>query len=448
MVQTWTEDKPTYSEVDFETMVKAGYRKNEIIFACVSKTANTASQVELKVYSRSDEELPNHPLKAILQRPNPYMSEFDFWSSVILYQKLAGRAIYEKVRSRAGRVVQLWPLRPDWITPIVSSTALIGGYLYEPPGLDPIRLETKDVLDFKLFDPVNLYHGYPPVAVAARVGDVDNAATDYLKLFFEKGGTPPGLLKTTQRLQEAEVVRIRRLWRERYGGHEHWLEPAVLDSDAEYQRIGLDFSEMGFDVLDARNEARICMVLDVPPILIGAKIGLDRATYSNYSEARRAWWEDSLLPLYANFQDVIENQLVPEYGGNVTPEWDYSRVSALQEERNQRWTRATSAASAGLITVNEFCLEVGLPDKGVAGEVYLRGMATVEVPAKTGVRPTVEVEQEMTETAAYIPGGNGKANPPDDRQRRKHEKEIELAMMDYFSGQVKRITSEVRKNGS
>ena len=36
-VQGWDEGKPSYPEVNFETMAKQGYRKNELIFACVSK---------------------------------------------------------------------------------------------------------------------------------------------------------------------------------------------------------------------------------------------------------------------------------------------------------------------------------------------------------------------------------------------------------------------------
>jgi len=423
LVETWKEGQPSYSEINFESMVRHGWRKNELIFSCINKAANTASQVELKVYSRRDgNELPEHPLKSLIQKPNPFMSEYDFWSAVIIYQKLAGRAIFEKVRSRAGQVVQLWPLRPDWVKPLASSQSMIGGYEYAPPGMSPQTLLPEDVLDFKLFDPINFYNGWPPVAVAARVGDVDNAVTDYVRLFFEKGGAPPGLLKTVQKLQDTQVADIRRRWRERYGGFEHWLEPAVLDSDAEYQRIGLSFAEMGFGELDARSEARICMVMDIPPILVGAKIGLDRATYSNYGEARRAWWEDSLIPLYANFLDVIINQLATEFGDDISIEWDFSRVNALQEERNMRWTRATEALKAGAITVNEFCDEVGLPDKGKAGNVYLRGMAVVEVPIKQSAK------------------SNGKTEY---KSRRSAESDITEAMDGYLTGQYKRIKKEL-----
>jgi phage portal protein BeeE len=314
-------------------------------------------------------------------------------------------------------------------------------------------------MDFKLFDPLNRYHGWPPAAVAGRVGDVDNAATDYLKLFFEKGGTPPGLLKTKQTLVDAQVESIRRRWGERYGGFEHWINPAVLDADAEYQKIGLTFQEMGFDVLDARNEARICQVLMVPPILVGAKIGLDRATYSNYAEARTAWWQDDLIPLYSNFTDVLDNNLGYEFGGGVSCQFDFSTVPALQEDRQKVWAISTEALTAGGITVNEFCAEVGLENKGPAGDVYLRAASTIEVPAK-GPRPLIaatpvmeeEPEEEgESESQPAIEEGSGKAikaKPPEDAAtRRRHERVITAAMEEYFAEQQSRVIKEVGKNG-
>jgi HK97 family phage portal protein len=455
MLPSWQEMTPSYGGINFENMVKQGWRKNELIFACINKTANTASSVHLVVKQKGSEEpLANHPLARLIARPNPFMTEFDFWTAVTTLQKLAGDVYFEKERSRSGQVIALWPLRPDWVTVIRSSQKMIGGYEYGPPGLTPVTLRPEDVLRFKTFDPLNMYQGWPPVAVAARVGDVDNATTDHLKLFFEKGGMPAGLLKTKQKLQDTDVTNIRRRWAERYGGHEHWLEPAVLDSDAEYQQVASSFKEMGFDVLDSRSEARICQVLDVPPILVGAKVGLDRATYSNYKEARSAWWEDSLMPMYQHYDDPVQNDLAPEFGDNLLVEWDFSGVPALQEERNGRWERATAAFEKGALTLNEFYQEVGLPAIGKLGDVYLRPNTVTPVlrsefdkmPEPAAVQPIAAVEEEMPEDEgmmgkARLKKVNGR--PPDEAERLRFEKKMERIMRSYFAGQLGRIEKEM-----
>ena len=458
MVPTWKDGQPTYPEASFENMVRYGWRRNELIFACISKTAATASFIALEVKS-NDKALDNHPLRQLLQRPNPFMDEYDLWYAVVVYQKLAGGAYFEKERDRAGRTVALWPLRPDWVRPIRSQATFIGGYEYAVPGEPVITLRAEDVLDFKLFDPLNMYRGYPPAAVAGRVGDVDNATTDYLKLFMEKGGMPPGLLKTKQKLIDTEIADIRRRWGERYGGHQHWMEPAVLDSDAEYQQVGLSFKDMGFDVLDARSEARICMIMGIPPILVGAKIGLDRATYSNYSEARQAWWEDTLTPLYHNFESVINNDLAPEFGDGLTCEFDFSDVPAFREQTDALYGRANEGITRGYLTINEAREIVGLDPIGEPGERFLRPNTATEVDMSgERVNAPVVPEPAQDEPDADTPDDEPdeddekawgdidyKALPaaPDDDERREFEGKLRARLEDYFEGQRDRIAAAV-----
>lgn len=449
----WQNMTPTYTAPHFEKYVREGYRRNELIFACIAKTANTAASVSLRVFTADGKtELPGHPLRALIQRPNPFMGEFDLWVAVLTLQKLSGHAYFEKVRSGAGLPVQLWPLRPDWVHPIRDSKKFIAGYEYGPPGLDPVTLKREDVIDFRLYDPLDMYAGTAPVAVAARVGDVDNAASDFLKLFFEHGAVPMGLLTSKQKLTDAMVSDIRRRWRERYGGWTKWTEPAVLDSDATYQQMGLDFQKMGFDALDARNETRICMALDVPPIVVGAKVGLDRSTFSNYEEARRAWWQDSLMPQYAHIADVLENDLAPEFGGRVDVLWDFSRVAALQEENNSLWSRMTEALRSGGITINEYRAELGM-EETPSGDVFLRPVGATEIgldgepvrePEPLAAAGADEDDADADEKAhGHDHDTKAAGNAPDDDERRAKERRVQRAMEAYFGGQMERVAAEI-----
>ena len=426
LLNPWDEGKPVYAGTKFSALAREGWRKNELIFACIDRTALTVSQVHMDIQdSKTGKILEQHPLKQLLQRPNSEMTEFDFWQSVIIYQYLAGVAYYEKERSEAGRVVGLWPMRPDWTQPIRSSTQVIGGYRYEVPGHDPVLLPREDVLVFKSFDPLNMYGGWPPAAVAARAGDVDNSTTDFIKLFWERGAMPAGVLTSDQQLTSDDVTTIRKRWMMRYGGHQQWLAPAVLDKNATYTRTGLTFGEMGFEALDSRNEARICMALRVPPILVGAAIGLERSTYSNYEQARKSWWQDVLLGLYEHYDDVINNDLAPEFGGGVRAVWDFSGVAGLQEDINQQWSRYADGLRAGALTVNDYRRGVGLPAVR-GGDVFIRGLAQFDVPA------VVQTDQKS------LPGHETKRFDRD-----AAELEAEREIEDFLSGQLERLTAEL-----
>lgn len=443
MRSSWESTQPSYvTGAKFEELVKHGYRRNELIYACINKTASSAAQISLQLKSKRDEKIiREHPLLNLIHRPNETMNESDLWASIAIFQKLAGRAVFEIELSNRGAPVALWPLNPDRLQIVqAKERPVVQEYIYKVPGMEDQHLKPEQVLDFPIFDPLDRFKTYPPVAVCARAGDIDNAATDHIKLVWEHGGMPPGLLKTTQVLQDADVADIRRRWSERYSGHTNWLEPAVLDRDAEYQKTGMTFEELGFDALDSREEARICMVLDVPPILVGAKVGLDRSTYSNYQEARASWWEDTLLPMYVNYMDTIEYRLLPRFDprNELSADWNISKVFAFQDDRNDRWKRATEGLRAGGLTVNEFYQEIGLETIGPAGDVYLRGPLVVEVPAKT---------MKSSNGNGHGPESKAAGNAPDDDVRRKHERIIKRAMKDYFESQQERLLEDLR-NGS
>lgn len=448
MLPAWESMRPSYPEVNYETMVKSGWRKNELIYACIEKKAKTASQVALKVYRKADDaELPDHPLQTLLDHPNNQMGQSAFWASIIRTNQLSPDAYYEKVRSRAGRVVQLLPLRPDWMSPIKSNQG-IAGYEYRVPGVSPIQLKKEDVLHFPGYDPINNYNGWPPVAVAARIGDVDNSTTDFIKLFWENGAIPMGILTSEQVLTDKLVEDIQRRWSERYGGYKRWLEPAVLSKGATYQRTGMTFTEMGFEALDKRDEIRICQVFDIPPIIVGAGVGMESSTYNNLENLQKDWWRNSLMPMYEEIDDVINFSLVPEFGEDIYVAWDFSDVYALQEDEGAKWTRSKEALASGAITVNEYREMIGLDRlPGATGDIFLRSMAQIEVPISGRVEepePEPEPEpQEEDDRKHYHQHREIKVNDPDEKERMKHERIILQAMEDHLGKQLNRIIKEV-----
>jgi len=122
---------------------------------------------------------------------------------------------------------------------------------------------------------------------------------------------------------------VRTRWSEIYGGVDNWDQVGVLDQTGEYKRIGYSFDEMGFEVLDERNETRILGPFGVPPILIGSRVGLARSTYSNYEQARDAFWQDTAIHEMRLFEDDLQYHLS---SGGAWVAFDYSDVPAFQND--------------------------------------------------------------------------------------------------------------------
>jgi HK97 family phage portal protein len=363
--------RPIFKKPTFRVNAKFGYNKNEVIYACINKKGDSMSQVDMDVFNERDEKLDNHPLEILMTNPNPHMTEFEMYKRLIIDLDLSGNAYLEKVRSNSGQVVQLWRLRPDWVKPIPSAETYIAGYQYCPEGsTQKVILPPEDIIVFKLFDPINEYCGLAPVSVAARIGDVDSGGVDYLKNFFDHGGMPAGFLKTTSFLKEGQADQIANDWQERYGGPNNWTKPAILNADADYVKVGSGIEDLATDKVDAKTISRICMVLKVNPILIGAAHGLAKATFNNYATARRSFWREGLQPQMKAMQDTFNNSLAVEWTG-VTLKWDFSNVPALQEDKDKLWKRAGSALAGGGVTVNEYRRLIGLEDVS-DGDIFLR----------------------------------------------------------------------------
>lgn len=394
MVPTWQNGLPVYSDSNYLALARNGYKRNELIYTCVDYRAKSAANTVLQLFTKGVL-MESHPVLSLLAQPNPIQSEYDFWYWTIAMKDLSGAAYWLKERNRAGQVVALWPLRPDLVQPVLDTTRGIRGYQFQLDSI--IEFDANEVLAFTNFDPINLFNGVAPAQVASRLVDVDNATTDYLKVFFQNSAMVRGILKLKNKINEPESLRLRERWKMIYGGWANWGEVAVLDSDADYVPMGQSFKEMDFGNIDARAESRICMLFGIPPILIGAKIGLDRSTFSNYSEARLAFWEDTMLPLYRHLAGEFLLGMRDELQG-VTTQFAYENVPVLQNLKIARMAAGQAAWEKGVLTRNEARKMAGFGEVG-GGNVFVDelGAATDATGAADPQKKNLNDETGVTE---------------------------------------------------
>ncbi len=456
---------PQYQYPNPYNLAINGYKANEIVYACISKRAKAISEAGLMVYDTTGETKERdeqHALAQLIRKPNERVTEEEFWQISEIYLLIAGFSAWEKEYNRLGEVINLWPMRPDWCSFYRGQGSPLRAIRYQPYGLPPVDIPAEKVLIFQYFDPIfPLLKGFSPVMAAYKSIGVDNNATDFLNQFFRDGAQVSGLLKTTQSIGDVEGERIRRRWTQQHGGVGNWGQPAVLGSGIEYQQMGLNFRDMQFGDLDARSESRICSVMEVPPILVGAKVGLDRSTFSNFSEARKAFYEETVTPEWRFMASQVREQLLPDFEDD-TESWsvafDIAQVKALQEDRTASWARAVSAATAGLVTRDEARAEMGLdPIDEVdvfVGNAPAPGEETVQAETPEQLKPfTGEAQSPETETetgdeseAVELEEDKAEAEPTEDevaeekrfkafaekRVREGKSSEIEAFRFDYL----------------
>ena len=106
--------------------------------------------------------------------------------------------------------------------------------------------------------------------------------------------------------------------------------------------------------------------MTLPPQLLGIP---GDSTFSNYEQAKLAFWTDTVLPLLGMVQDGFNRWLTPLYGEDIILWYDEETVPALEPLRKAKFERLKLA---DWMTVNE--------KRRASGEDDIEGGDVVFVP--------------------------------------------------------------------
>jgi HK97 family phage portal protein len=371
VVSTWQEGKPLPKPSDYVAL--AGMvRRNVIAASCIWEIVTSAAEPELIVEQRKTTgqtdgqdwaRVPDgHELATLLADPNPDESQDELLERLLTHQQIGGQWALHKARSSSGRLVELWALRPDRLETVPGDEGLVAGYLFKTDK-KKTPIPTRDAVICMLrADPLDDFYGLSPLAVLALFGDLDNKAADYLRSFFYNGGAPAGLLKIKNAiLEEPDRIRLKEAWAREHGGTAGWHSVSVVDADADYQEIGSRPEKLNMETIWDETEARICSAFGVPPILVGCNIGLKRATYANYGEARQSFWQETMPLVLNRTARKLTKGVAHEWGTDLRVRYELTNVKALQVDDAVVREQSVKEYEAGVITLNEARQRCGWP---------------------------------------------------------------------------------------
>lgn len=344
-----TPGQPVWSSRDYRAFADEAYRKNVVAYQAVNRIADAISSVRWTAW-RGEQELSDHPILALLKRPNPGQDTSQYIAAKIGYLLLSGNGYEERV-TVAGEVRELYQLRPDRMRIIPGGNGFPIGYQYEHAGrkvtweVDSSTMDC-DVHHIRMFNPLDDWYGLAPVEAAAYAIDQHNEAMAWMQGLLQNSAQPSGALVTKegQSLGDDQFRRLKADIDERYSGAKNAGRPMLLEGGLDWRQMGL--SPVDVQIIEAKNSAArdVALAFGVPPQLLG--IPGDN-TYSNYQEARLAFWEDTVIPLC----DWIANDWSQWLGKGeiaIKPDWD--QVPAIVEKRQRLWDMADKATD---LTINE-----------------------------------------------------------------------------------------------
>jgi HK97 family phage portal protein len=347
---------------DYGALAREGYAKNAIVHRAVRLIAESIGGLSFVLYEGAAE-LDRHPLLDLLARPNPRQDGASLLETIAAHLLLAGNAYVEAVGLADGaevKVRELYALRPDRMKVVPGPDGWPQAYEYTVAGAT-VRFEQSaalpPILHLTFFHPVDDYYGLAPLEAAACALDTHNAAAKWNKALLDNAARPSGALvfdgPEGMMLSDQQFARLKRELDEQYQGTRNAGRPMVLEGGLDWKAMSLTPKDMDF--MEAKHAAarEIALAFGVPPMLLA--IPGDN-TYSNYQEASRVFWRQTVLPLAGRIGAALSQWLQPAFGAGLTLAVDTDRVEALAPDRAALWERVSKAT---FLTVNEKRAAVG-----------------------------------------------------------------------------------------
>lgn len=365
ILQSVVPNNPVWTNERYDLLAQEGYQKQHAVFVSVGYVTTALRGIPFKVYSKNGEELTalaDHPLQALLDRPNPKQTGATLREQAVGYYLLSGNLYLEGFGPTSGpnrgRYAEVYAQRPDRIQVLASGdvTDPVLGYRYEANGRQ-VDWPADRMLHIKTFNPLDDWYGMAPLRAAARSVDQANAAQAWNTALLQNAGRPSGAFVVKTKLGVDQRQALKDQLRDQYEGQFNAGRPILLENDADWKTMGQTPVEM--DWLKGLNmtKAEIALAFGVPPEFLGIQ---EAKKYSNYQEARRAFYLETVLPLADMLAEELTNWLTPQYGPNLVISYDRSKIEALQDDRKVLWERASDAWEKGWVTMDEARGQVGI----------------------------------------------------------------------------------------
>jgi HK97 family phage portal protein len=211
----------------------------------------------------------------------------------------------------------------------------------------------------RYFNPLDEFAGMSPMAPLRLSADMGLDALRASRNSLTNESAPGLFIETADTPTDEEVKEFYERWESRFKGVDKVGRPALLSGGMKATNMGFSPREMEYMQTLRWSLEDVSRVYGVPKPMLG---DIERITFSNFSTARKVFWEDTIVPQLVFYQEALNSRLLPNVEDHsLSVEFDTSVVEALRESENDKATRRQGYVKAGIMTINEVRAEMNLP---------------------------------------------------------------------------------------
>jgi HK97 family phage portal protein len=354
------------------------YSNIDTVFSCIDIISSGAAQAGFKVTKTDSkgnvEEVFNHPILQLLNRPSPMASLQEYLYAYTAWKLITGNS-YQVLNNGDDANYKAPPsevyiLRSDRMK-IVPGEKGIKRYEYGKGGavkdfpVDNVS-QMSNIIHSKTFHPADDFYGLSPMQAAAKNIDIYNSSLNWNKSLLDESCRPSGMFKWEGEGNPSpqQISEIRKQI-DSVSGAESAGKP-LFGGTLSFQQMSMSPKDVEFLAGKNMTMKDIARVYKVPPIILN--IGSD-ATFSNMADARLALWDEAIIPVLNCLVNEFNYFLMPRYGNDGAKlQLDLTHVTSLEPRREMQWKRANEA---DFLTTNERRNIVGYEDTDGGDDVLV-----------------------------------------------------------------------------
>jgi len=418
-----------------DTYINKGYRFNSTVYSIVNLISKTAGNIPFQIYEvKNENELKRYKsitsgtitttglvnsniiqkkalvnvedteLHELLNRPNPAQS-FNSWiQEIIAFGALTGnRYIYgiaPDTGQNSGKYKELYVL-PSQVVEIHSGGLMkpIKEYTLEYNGT--YRIPAEFICHIKNFNPYydgsgsHLY-GMSPLKAGLRSMDANNEALTTGVKYLQNQTARGMLISDEGDITESQARQLKDKFRNTYQGSNNAGDLIITPKKLSWVNFGLNASDLSLIEQYNASIKDLCNVYNVPVQLLN---NTDSTTYNNMKEAKKALYQNAIIPELIRIREELNRWLTPQYGEKLYIDFDFQSIPELQEETEKV---VDQMAKSWWLTPNEkrIAMNYGVDDGNVRMNEYYVPANLIPMEPSSGLDDIADVldEQKMLKT--------------------------------------------------
>jgi len=357
---------------------------HKAVGALTKKAVVTSAKIKLQD-KKEMVEIYDHPILDLLKNPAQGWSQTEWLYVISTYLGIIGNAYLHKVVV-SGQLTELVPLQSEYMTIRYDKQGVITEYFYQPLGsIESRTFKPSEIVHIRNRVAGSLIAGMGNLEACVQSFAVAYNAEQYAAALLSNNAMPAWVITlknqgalpidpVTGSIDETKMLEFENKWRAKWGGSNRGGFKFSI-GDMDFKNLSATMADTQIDKFMEEAKKQICAAFSVPLSTLDE-------TDSNKATALASMRQLKIYGVFPKVCLILDqlNQVFAEFFDSGLFVWIDQR-EALDPDAQEQATVLSTLKNAGIMSVNEARLTLGLPSLGAEYDNPIAANASSAVQA-------------------------------------------------------------------